>query len=127
MTSTNEQIAMRLKKAREQRGISQKALAELCGWVQSRIGNYETGSRRIGADDAIILSRELYLTPAELMFGELPSHSPLITEKEQKLLQLFNQLPETEQDQMIGYFIIRLEEIDDYVDKYLQGRYRNAK
>lgn len=125
--STNEKIARRLKKAREQRGISQKTLAELCGWVQSRVGNYESGARRISVDDAVILSRELYLTPAELMFGELPPNSPLITEKEQELLRLFNQLPETEQDRMIGVFNIRLEEIDDYVDKYLRGRCRNTK
>lgn len=125
--SVNEKIAMRLKKARERRGISQKTLAELCGWAQSRIGNYESGARSIGADDALTLSKELFLSPAELMFGE-PDELPLtISEKEKELLQLFNQLPEPEQDRMIDIFQVRLEEIDEYVEKYLRSRCRKDK
>ncbi|AUV01658.1 transcriptional regulator [Enterobacter hormaechei] len=122
--STNEEIAARIKKAREKRGISQKTLAEMCGWAQSRIGNYESGARGVGADDAIILSRALDMSPAEIMFGEQTSSLDiLLQEKERKLLELFKQLPESDQDKMIDLFRIRLKEIDDYVEKYLRGRF----
>lgn len=124
--NTNEAIAARLKEAREKRGISQKTLAEMCGWVQSRIGNYESGARSIGADDALVLSKHLNLTPAELMFGEGSASSNWLTEKEKELIQLFKQLPESEQDRMIDLFHLRLREIDEYVEKYLKGRYKRA-
>ncbi|EMB4113208.1 helix-turn-helix domain-containing protein [Serratia nevei] len=122
--NTNEKIAARLKLAREKRGISQKTLAEWCGWAQSRIGNYESGSRNIGIDDAITLSRVLGLRPAELVFGDEDSPENWMNENQKKMLDLFNQLPEAEQERMIDLFQLRLKEIDDYVEKYLRGRYK---
>lgn len=125
--NTNEKIAARLKLAREKRGISQKTLAEWCGWAQSRIGNYESGSRNIGIDDAITLSRVLGLRPAELVFGDEDSPENWMNENQKKMLDLFNQLPEAEQERMIDLFQLRLKEIDDYVEKYLRGRYKPAE
>lgn len=67
----NDEIAARLKSLRESKGLSQKALAELCGWKsQSRIGNYELGTRSVSADDAAIIAKALGVTPAELLFGD---------------------------------------------------------
>ncbi|MGE7204805.1 helix-turn-helix domain-containing protein, partial [Sphingomonas sp. NPDC019816] len=111
--NTNEKIAARLKLAREKRGISQKTLAEWCGWAQSRIGNYESGSRNIGIDDAITLSRVLGLRPAELVFGDEDSPENWMNENQKKMLDLFNQLPEAEQERMIDLFQLRLKELDD--------------
>ncbi|WP_431731932.1 helix-turn-helix domain-containing protein [Atlantibacter hermannii] len=122
----NTSIAARLKLIREQKGISQARLADLCGWVQSRIGNYEAGRRSIGVDDAITISQALGISPAELMFGEDHTESWL-TPKHRKLLSLFDQLPETEQDRMIDTFQLRLKEIDEYVEKYLRGRFKEAE
>ncbi|HGE8396201.1 TPA: helix-turn-helix domain-containing protein [Serratia marcescens] len=122
--NTNEKIAARLKLAREKRGISQKTLAEWCGWAQSRIGNYESGSRNIGIDDAITLSRVLGLRPAELVFGDEDTPEHWMNENQKKMLDLFNQLPEAEQERMIDLFQLRLKELDDYVEKYLRGRYK---
>lgn len=122
----NTSIAARLKLIREQKGISQARLADLCGWVQSRIGNYEAGRRSIGVDDAITISQALGISPAELMFGEDHTESWL-TPKHRKLLSLFDQLPETEQDRMIDTFQLRLKEIDEYVEKYLRGRFKESE
>ncbi|WP_315707427.1 helix-turn-helix domain-containing protein [Brenneria uluponensis] len=120
----NEKIAARLKEARERKGISQKVLADWCGWAQSRIGNYETGSRSIGADDAMVLASVLDITPSELMFGDNGDPSQWMGDREQKMLELFRQLPEAEQNRMIDLFQLRLKELDEYVDKYLRGRYK---
>ncbi|MDH0357089.1 LexA family transcriptional regulator [Morganella sp. GD04133] len=70
MKKINEIIGERLKSIRESKGLSQAQLAKLCGYsAASRIGNYELGERKISADDAIIISEMLGVSPAELMFG----------------------------------------------------------
>lgn len=70
MKKVNEVIGERLKSIRESRGLSQAQLAKLCGYsAASRIGNYELGERKISADDAIVISEALGISPAELMFG----------------------------------------------------------
>ncbi|WNN70371.1 helix-turn-helix domain-containing protein [Kluyvera cryocrescens] len=121
----NSSIAARLKQAREQKGLSQAKLAESCGWVQSRIGNYEAGRRSVGVDDAMTIAQALGINPAELIFGDDHAESWL-TPRHRKLLALFDQLPESEQDRMMDTFQLRLKEIDEYVDKYLRGRFKSA-
>lgn len=70
MKKVNEVIGERLKSIRESRGLSQAQLAKLCGYsLCVRIGNYELGERKISADDAIVISEALGISPAELMFG----------------------------------------------------------
>ncbi|MDU5685431.1 MAG: helix-turn-helix domain-containing protein [Kluyvera cryocrescens] len=121
----NSSIAARLKQAREQKGLSQAKLAELCGWVQSRIGNYEAGRRSVGVDDAMTIAQALGINPAELIFGDDHAESWL-TPRHRKLIALFDQLPESEQDRMMDTFQLRLKEIDEYVEKYLRGRFKSA-
>ena len=73
MKDENEVRGERLKTLREKAGLSQAALAEKCGWAsQSRVGNYEKGVRKIGADDAAILATALMVHPAEILFGLEP-------------------------------------------------------
>lgn len=75
MKNINELIGQRLRSLRESKGISQAQLARMCGYSSaSRIGNYELGERKIGADDAVVISRALDASPAELMFGDSASH-----------------------------------------------------
>ncbi|MBQ0695558.1 LexA family protein [Providencia stuartii] len=75
MKNINELIGQRLKSLRENKGISQAQLARMCGYSSaSRIGNYELGERKIGADDAVVISRALDVSPAELMFGDSANH-----------------------------------------------------
>ncbi|BBG59535.1 Uncharacterized HTH-type transcriptional regulator CBU_1416 [Providencia rustigianii] len=70
MKKINEIIGERLKSIRESRKLSQAQLAKLCGYsAASRIGNYELGERKISADDALVISEALGVSPAELMFG----------------------------------------------------------
>lgn len=66
-----ETIAARIKRLREIKGLSQKALAELCGWAsQSRIGNYESGTRSVSVEDAEVIAKALGVATAELLFGD---------------------------------------------------------
>lgn len=64
-----QEVGLRLKQFREEQGISQKALAEKCGWGASRIGNYEAGVRSINLDDAEIIGAALNIPPYRLLFS----------------------------------------------------------
>ncbi len=67
----DNEIGTRLKALRECAQLSQAALAQRCGWAsQSRVGNYESGTRKISAEDAIVLGKALNVSPAELLFGD---------------------------------------------------------
>jgi len=67
----DESIADRIKRIRDKKGLTQAGLAKLCGWAsQSRIGNYESGSRSVSVDDASIIAKALGVSVTELLFGD---------------------------------------------------------
>ncbi|ENZ7523305.1 MULTISPECIES: helix-turn-helix domain-containing protein [Klebsiella pneumoniae complex] len=124
MKTLAEEIGERIKALRTEKGMSQGQLAKLCGWSgASRVANYEYGTRNVGVDDALSLAKALGTTPVMILFGEQSDPSNWLTDKQKKVLSLFNQLPEAEQERMIDTFELRLKEIDEYVEKYLRGRY----
>lgn len=66
-----ETLGQRIKRLRNAKGISQKALAEVCGWEsQSRIGNYESDTRTPSLADLLLLAPALGVTIADLAGGE---------------------------------------------------------
>ena len=70
----HEVIGERIKSLREAKKLSQAQLAKLCGWsAPSRLGNYELGTRKVSADDALLLAGALGVSPSELLFGEAGS------------------------------------------------------
>jgi SOS-response transcriptional repressor LexA len=60
-------VGKNLKKIREDKGLSQAALADLCGWGQSRIGNYERGSNSIDIPSAKELAKALGVNVADIL------------------------------------------------------------
>ncbi|ASG01521.1 LexA family transcriptional repressor [Vibrio anguillarum] len=64
-----QEVGLRLKQFREAQGMSQKKLAEKCGWGASRIGNYEAGVRSINLDDAEIIASVLNIKPYQILFA----------------------------------------------------------
>ena len=124
MKTLAEEIGERIKALRTEKGMSQGQLAKLCGWSgASRVANYEYGNRNVGVDDALSLAKALGTTPVMILFGEQSDPSNWLTDKQKRVLSLFNQLPEAEQERMIDTFELRLKEIDEYVEKYLRRRY----
>ena len=127
MKTLAEEIGERIKALRTEKGMSQGQLAKLCGWSgASRVANYEYGNRNVGVDDALSLAKALGTTPVMILFGEQSDPSNWLTDKQKRVLSLFNQLPEAEQERMIDTFELRLKEIDEYVEKYLRGRYNHT-
>lgn len=71
MKTMHEIIGERIKSLREAKGFSQAQLAKLCGWAApSRLGNYELGTRKVSADDALILAEQLGVSPSVILFGD---------------------------------------------------------
>ncbi len=63
-------IGKRIKLARKDRGLSQPALAQLCGWQsQSRISHYETGAREPSYTDAEKIAVALSVPTEWLLAG----------------------------------------------------------
>jgi phage repressor protein C with HTH and peptisase S24 domain len=65
-----ETLGSRIKRLRKQKRISQKALAEACGWSsQSRVGNYESNLRQPNLKDLTLLAPALGVSLADLLLG----------------------------------------------------------
>lgn len=66
-----ETLGQRIRRLRNVKGISQKALAEACGWEsQSRVGNYESGTRTPSLGDLMLLASALGVTLADMANSE---------------------------------------------------------
>ncbi|BAK75410.1 putative phage repressor [Pseudogulbenkiania sp. NH8B] len=63
-------IGKRIAGLRAEKGWSQRDLAKRCGWeTQSRIGNYEQGTREPSLLDIDTIAKALGITARELLFG----------------------------------------------------------
>ena len=64
----NESFSQRLKRLRTVSGLSQAQLADACGWKsQSRVGNYEAGTREPTLADITAMAVALQVDPSELL------------------------------------------------------------
>lgn len=54
-----------LRHIREKRGLSQDALAEKCGWPQSRVSRIENGKQKLSADDLDTVAAAFGISVAE--------------------------------------------------------------
>ncbi|MEL4014357.1 helix-turn-helix domain-containing protein [Dryocola clanedunensis] len=122
-TELGELLIARLTEITE-RGISKADMARIAGVTPQAVnGWFKTGA--ISKKSAIAIAEAAGVSITWLLGEEVEEGSGLKT-NEEKMLQLFRQLPESEQERMIDLFQIRLKELDDYVNKYLRGRYKLA-
>ncbi|GFM42777.1 transcriptional regulator [Klebsiella pneumoniae subsp. pneumoniae] len=59
------------------------------------------------------------------LLGEDVGEKDGLKPDEQRLLELYRQLPEDEQENMLRIFSIRLKELDALYEKYMKGRIRS--
>lgn len=70
----NESLALRIKRLRKAAGLSQAELAEACGWKsQSRVGNYEAGTREPTLADIATIANALSVKESDLLIGLAPN------------------------------------------------------
>ena len=117
----NNQLIARLEEI-TQRGISKADMARIAGVTPQAVnGWFKKGV--ISKKSAIALAEAANVSVTWLL-GEKVSGDSGLKPNESKMLRLFRQLPEAEQERMIDTFEVRLKEIDDYVEKYLRGRFK---
>ncbi|MCI4187338.1 helix-turn-helix domain-containing protein [Dickeya dianthicola] len=104
------------------KGISKAEMARIAGVSPQSVNNWFSRGT-IGKSSALKLSDALGVSVGWLLGEEVDEENGL-KPKEKRLLELFSQLPDSEQDRMIDLFQIRLKEIDSYVEKYLRGRFK---
>ena len=71
----NDSIAQRIKRIRGVAGISQAKLAEACGWSQSRVGNYEAGTREPSFADIESMAKAMRVDKSVLLMDMRPESS----------------------------------------------------
>ena len=117
----NNQLIARLEEI-TQRGISKADMARIAGVTPQAVnGWFKKGV--ISKKSAIALAEAANVSVTWLL-GEKVSEDSGLKPNESKMLRLFRQLPEAEQERMIDTFEVRLKEIVDYVEKYLRGRFK---
>ncbi|WP_052284085.1 helix-turn-helix domain-containing protein [Kluyvera genomosp. 1] len=115
----NNQLVARLEEI-TQRGISKADMARIAGVTPQAVnGWFKKGV--ISKKSAIAIADAANVSVTWLL-GEEVSEDSGLKPNENRMLRLFRQLPEAEQERMIDTFELRLKEIDDYVERYLRSR-----
>jgi|SRR5471030_78312 len=121
---TNHPQIVRLTELMTLKGISKAEIARIAGVSPQSVNNWFSRGT-VGKSSVLKLADALGVSAGWLL-GEAVDEENGLKQREKKMLELFRQLPETEQDRMIDLFQLRLKELDDYMEKYLRGRYKPA-
>lgn len=97
MFSMEKKFKNALYRIREQRGLTQKDIAEAVGTTANQISRLESGVRKLSPEWIDRLSLVLNCSKAELLGEEAPER---LTEDEQKLLDDFRQLSPEKKENM---------------------------
>jgi transcriptional regulator with XRE-family HTH domain len=76
MQSLQKQVGARLKTLREQRGLSQEALAGVCNLHRTYIGLIERGKRSLSIPTIELIAQALEIEPAKLFEDVEPLTAP---------------------------------------------------
>lgn len=107
------------------RGMSKSDMARIAGVTpQSVNGWFKKG----------VISKKSALAVADAagvsvpwLLGEDVNEKNGLKADEQRLLELYRQLPEEEQKNMLRIFALRLKELDELYEKYIKGRIRTSE
>lgn len=80
MHPIQRQFAERLRRIREERGLTQLALAATCGWSVQKISLYERSARSPSLTDLALLAEALHVSIAELVEAPPDSADPVAQE-----------------------------------------------
>ena len=81
------EIGSRIRKYREERGMSQTKLAQLIGVSNSRVSNWEQGVNRPDADILADICRALEVSPSVMLDVRLSTEE--FTEQERKVIKAY--------------------------------------
>ncbi|WP_368301344.1 helix-turn-helix domain-containing protein [Kluyvera sichuanensis] len=118
----NQVLIARLTEITE-RGVTKADMARIAGITPQAVnGWFKKGV--ISKKSALAIADAVGVSVAWLL-GEDVGEMSGIKPNEQRMLELFRQLPEDEQENMLRIFSIRLKELDAMYEKYMKGRIRS--
>lgn len=89
------EIGGRIRKYRQERGLSQKELADLIGISNNRLSNWEQGINRPDADIIASICKALTISPSDLLDVHLCEDE--LSNKERNVIQAYRAKPELQQ------------------------------
>ena len=102
------ELNQRIKIMREKKGYSQKALGDILGISKQAVSMYEQG-KRTPDPEMIVKMSDVFLVDLNYMFGKEnineeknSPEEPKLSEGEKMLLDLFRQVPEEQQQLVLG-------------------------
>lgn len=115
----NQVLIARLTEITE-RGVTKADMARIAGITPQAVnGWFKKGV--ISKKSALAIADAVGVSVAWLL-GEDVGEMSGIKPNEQRMLELFRQLPEDEQENMLRIFSIRLKELDAMYEKYMNRR-----
>lgn len=119
----NHPQVQRLNEILELKNLTKSDMARICGVSAQSVNNWFVRGT-IGKSSAIKLADALGVS-LEWILGKEVGEKDGLKPDEQRLLELYRQLPEEEQQNMLRIFAIRLKELDELYDRYMKGRIRS--
>lgn len=106
------------------RGITKADMARIAGVTPQAVnGWFKKGV--ISKKSALAIADSVGISVAWLL-GEDVGEKDGIKPDEQRLLELYRQLPEEEKQNMLRIFALRLKELDKLYEKYMKGRIKST-
>ncbi len=104
-----------------QKGLSKTEMARVAGVSKQAVsGWFKNGT--LSKASAIAIAEAAGVS-VEWLLGVHVDKASGLKEKELKILELFRQLPDSEQDRYIETINARLEELDQFVEQYVKNRF----
>lgn len=119
----NHPQVQRLNEILELKNLTKSDMARICGVSAQSVNNWFVRGT-IGKSSAIKLADALGVS-LEWILGQEVGEKDGLKPDEQRLLELYRQLPEEEQQNMLRIFAIRLKELDELYQRYMKGRIRS--
>lgn len=115
----------RLNEILELKKLTKSDMARICGVSAQSVNNWFVRGT-IGKSSAMKLADALGVS-LEWVLGQEVDKKDGLKADEQQLLELYRQLPEDEQENMLRIFSIRLKELDAMYEKYMSRRIKGDK
>ena len=110
------ELSRKIKQLRLEKGMTLEEVAKIVGVGKSTVRKWETGMiANMKRDKIALLAKALGTTPAYLMGWKdeyLPVDEPKLTEGQELLLVIFNQVPEVQQRMVLDMIRVALKRIE---------------
>lgn len=129
-------LGVRIRERRKEMKLSQRALASLLGIAHVSVSQWERDETAPSGENLMALSKALHCEPAWLFGGQgddplsasaLPEPPSLLSSRQKLLLDLFEDLPDTEQEDLLDALREKKQYYDQLFEQLAKKRVRPAK